>query len=128
MGEKAWELDPVRLEFYFNRFMKEEPELNLDNDRVVEELLDVLKFWLDRGVDGFYLGSVSRLFDDGQQLWLDENFQFVDRVRKFLDDFSKKEGRSHKRLAILQRIGLQKTACRHFNGRYRNFNILFTGC
>ena len=102
VGEKAWQLDDERNEYYYNRFMKEEPELNLRNDRVVQELLDVLKFWLDLGVDGFYLDSVSRLFDgeDPDARWLEENFAFVYRVRKMLDDYSKKEGRSHPRYAL----------------------------
>ena len=102
VGEKAWQLDDERNEYYYNRFMKEEPELNLRNDRVVQELLDVLKFWLDLGVDGFYLDSVSRLFDgeDPDARWLEENFAFVYRVRKMLDDYSKKEGRSHPRYAV----------------------------
>ena len=46
-----------------HQFYKEQPDLNVRNPAVVEELKKVLKFWLDRGVDGFRMDAVAHLFE-----------------------------------------------------------------
>ena len=50
---KAWTFDPVRKEYYLHLFAKKQPDLNMDNPLVREEVKKILKFWLDMGVDGF---------------------------------------------------------------------------
>ncbi len=50
---KAWEYDPTTDEYYLHVFAKEQPDLNMDNPRVREEVKDIMRFWLDMGVDGF---------------------------------------------------------------------------
>ncbi len=50
---KAWTFDPVRGEYYLHLFAVKQPDLNMDNPLVREEVKRVLKFWLDMGVDGF---------------------------------------------------------------------------
>lgn len=49
----AWEYDKNLGEYYLHLFTKEQPDLNMDNPKVREEIKDILKFWLDIGVDGF---------------------------------------------------------------------------
>ncbi len=50
---KAWTLDKVRGEYYLHLFAVKQPDLNMDNPLVRQEVKDILKFWLDMGVDGF---------------------------------------------------------------------------
>ncbi len=50
---KAWQFDEVRGEYYLHLFAIEQPDLNMDNPLVREEVKKILRFWLDKGVDGF---------------------------------------------------------------------------
>lgn len=50
---KAWTFDPVRGEYYLHLFAVKQPDLNMDNPLVRQEVKKILKFWLDMGVDGF---------------------------------------------------------------------------
>jgi len=50
---KAWEYEPMRGQYYLHLFSKKQPDLNMDNPKVREEVRDIMKFWLDMGVDGF---------------------------------------------------------------------------
>ncbi len=54
-GGSGWEWDHATEEFYFHMFFKQQPDLNWRNPKVVDEILDMIKFWLDKGVDGFRL-------------------------------------------------------------------------
>ncbi|MEE9167122.1 MAG: alpha-amylase family glycosyl hydrolase [Candidatus Neomarinimicrobiota bacterium] len=57
-GESAWEWDEETEQYYLHLFFKEQPDLNWRNPEVVEAMHDVLRFWLDRGVDGFRMDAV----------------------------------------------------------------------
>lgn len=50
---KAWEYVPERNQYYLHLFAKKQPDLNMDNPRVREEVKKIMRFWLDMGVDGF---------------------------------------------------------------------------
>ncbi len=49
----AWEYEPMRDQYYLHVFAKKQPDLNMDNPRVREEVKSIMRFWLDMGVDGF---------------------------------------------------------------------------
>jgi alpha-glucosidase len=113
-GGRAWEWNPSRGQYYFHNFLSEQPDLNFHNPQVQDAVLDVLRFWLERGVDGFRLDTVNYYFHD-QQLRSNpaarrpkhlpyavnpydmqehrygksqpENVGFLQRVRKLLDRF-----------------------------------------
>ena len=61
--ESNWTFDPVRRQFYWHRFFSHQPDLNYDNPAVQEAMIDVLRFWLDLGIDGFRLDAVPYLFE-----------------------------------------------------------------
>jgi alpha-glucosidase len=65
-GGRAWEWNPSRGQYYFHNFLIEQPDLNFHNPAVQEAVLDVLRFWLERGVDGFRLDTVNYYFHDVQ--------------------------------------------------------------
>jgi len=63
-GHSAWELDPATSQYFYHHFYKEQPDLNWRNPEVRKAMYDAMRFWLDRGVAGFRLDAVSRLFED----------------------------------------------------------------
>jgi maltose alpha-D-glucosyltransferase/alpha-amylase len=58
-----WAWDPVSKEYYFHRFFSHQPDLNYDNPAVREEMWNIMKFWLEMGVDGFRLDAVPYLVE-----------------------------------------------------------------
>ena len=58
-----WAWDPVTKSYYWHRFFSHQPDLNFDNPAVREAIWDVMKFWLDLGVDGFRLDAVPYLVE-----------------------------------------------------------------
>lgn len=65
-GGCAWEYDPVSGQCYYHAFLKHQPDLNWRNPAVRAAMHDVLRFWLDRGVDGFRIDVVHHLIEDDQ--------------------------------------------------------------
>lgn len=63
-GGGAWEWDTRYEQYYFHNFLKEQPDLNFHNPHVQNEALDICRFWLERGVDGFRLDVVNFYFHD----------------------------------------------------------------
>jgi alpha-glucosidase len=63
-GGSAWEWDEASGQFYLHSFLKEQPELDWRNPEVVKAMHGTLRFWLDRGVDGFRIDVVHRLAKD----------------------------------------------------------------
>ena len=58
-----WTFDAVAGQYYWHRFFAHQPDLNFDNPAVLEALLDVMRFWLEMGVDGFRLDAVPYLIE-----------------------------------------------------------------
>lgn len=57
-GGSAWELDEVSGEYYLHLFTKKQPDLNWENPKVREEIYNAMRFWLDKGVDGFRMDVI----------------------------------------------------------------------
>ena len=58
-----WAWDPISKQYYWHRFFSHQPDLNYDNPAVREAMWQVMKFWLDMGVDGFRLDAVPNLVE-----------------------------------------------------------------
>ena len=63
-GGSAWQLDAETGQYYYHAFLPEQPDLNWRNPKVVEAMLGVLRFWLDRGVGGFRVDVLWHLIKD----------------------------------------------------------------
>jgi maltose alpha-D-glucosyltransferase/alpha-amylase len=59
-----WTFDPVRRQYFWHRFFGHQPDLNFENPAVQEAILDVVRFWMDMGIDGFRLDAVPYLFEE----------------------------------------------------------------
>lgn len=113
-GGRAWEWNPTRGQYYLHNFLASQPDLNFHNPAVQDEVLDIMRFWLERGIDGFRLDTVNYYFHDRQlrsnppnklpehlayavnpydmqehkfSKSQPENLDFLKRVRKLLDEF-----------------------------------------
>jgi alpha-glucosidase len=63
-GGSAWEWDESTGQYYLHSYLKEQPDLNWRNPDLQTAMLEVLKFWLDRGVSGFRIDSIAHLLKD----------------------------------------------------------------
>ncbi len=116
-GGSAWQWDTRRLQYYLHNFLIEQPDLNFHNQEVQDALLDVARFWMSRGVDGFRLDTINFYFhsqglEDNPALPPEErnaqtapavnpynyqdhiydksrpeNLKFLERLRKVLNEF-----------------------------------------
>jgi len=112
-GGGAWAWEPRRRQYYLHNFLAEQPDFNFHNPDVQDWLLSTMRFWLERGVDGFRLDTVNFYFHDkllrndaadyrvktkpewnpyGMQYHLfsknqPENLAFLERMRALLDEF-----------------------------------------
>jgi maltose alpha-D-glucosyltransferase/alpha-amylase len=82
-----WTFDPVRGEYYWHRFFWHQPDLNYDNPLVQTEMLRVMLYWLDMGIDGFRADAVPYLFErEGTNCEnLAETHAFLKRLRAAFD-------------------------------------------
>jgi maltose alpha-D-glucosyltransferase / alpha-amylase len=83
-----WAWDPISREYYWHRFFGHQPDLNYDNPAVREEMWDVMKFWLELGIDGFRLDAVPYLIErEGTSCEnLPETHSIVRDLRKRVDE------------------------------------------
>ncbi|MCX7300896.1 MAG: alpha-amylase family glycosyl hydrolase [Rhodobacterales bacterium] len=110
-GGSAWAWDTRRKQYYLHNFLIEQPDLNFHNPDVVDTLLGTMRFWLERGVDGFRLDTVNfyvhdaRLRDNPASEWdvfpnnpyeaqnhlfsktRPENIAILQRIRTLTDEF-----------------------------------------
>jgi maltose alpha-D-glucosyltransferase/alpha-amylase len=86
-----WTWDPEAGQFYWHRFFSHQPDLNFDNPRVVSALVQVMKRWLDTGVDGFRLDAIPYLCErDGTNNEnLPETHAVIRKLRAELDAYAK---------------------------------------
>jgi len=83
-----WAWDTISKSYYWHRFFSHQPDLNYDNPAVREEMWDVMKFWLEMGVDGFRLDAVPYLIErEGTSCEnLPETHAFIKELRSKLDE------------------------------------------
>jgi alpha-glucosidase len=65
-GGSAWSFDDASGQYYYHAYLPQQPDLNWRNPAVRAAMLDVLRFWLERGVDGFRVDAIHHLFEDAR--------------------------------------------------------------
>ncbi len=85
--QSNWTYDPVRGQYFWHRFFSHQPDLNYENPNVQEAMIEVLRFWLDLGIDGFRLDAVPYLYErEGTNCEnLKETHEYLRRVRAEID-------------------------------------------
>lgn len=88
----AWEWHEGRQEYYLHQFHKKQPDFNFRNPVVREEMNNVLRFWLEKGVDGFRVDAIYHAFE----IEADENGNYPDEPRNDWTDDPDEYGYTHK--------------------------------
>ena len=85
--ESNWTFDPVRRQFFFHRFFSHQPDLNFENPAVRQEVMDIIRFWLDMGVDGIRLDAIPYLFEseEGNGEGEPATHAYIREIRAMLD-------------------------------------------
>lgn len=87
-GDDPWTYDETRQQYYFHRFYPEQPDLNYRNPEVVAATLDVARFWLDRGVDGFRCDVIALLHESADECdMLPETVEYIKQLRTLVDGY-----------------------------------------
>ncbi len=83
-----WTYDEVAGQYFWHRFYSCQPDLNYDNLQVHEEMFNVLRFWLDMGIDGFRVDAIPYLYErEGTNCEnLPETHKFLRKMRRMIDD------------------------------------------
>jgi maltose alpha-D-glucosyltransferase / alpha-amylase len=83
-----WAWDEKAEMYYWHRFYSSQPDLNYDNPAVQQEMINIMKFWLDMGVDGFRADAVPYLFErEGTNCEnLPETHHYLKKIRKFINE------------------------------------------
>lgn len=83
-----WTYEPHTGQYYWHRFYASQPDLNYDNPAVQDEMIHVIRFWLEKGIDGFRVDAVPYLFErEGTNCEnLPETHAFLKRIRRVIDE------------------------------------------
>ena len=85
--DSNWAFDEARRQYYFHRFFSHQPDLNFENPAVHDAMFDVVRFWLDLGVDGFRLDAIPYLYesDEGNGEGEPPTHEFIKKLRVMVD-------------------------------------------
>ena len=106
-GGSAWEYDPKTEQYYYHAFLREQPDLNWRNPQVIEAMLNVLRLWLERGVDGFRVDVLWHLIKDDQFRDNPPNPNWregADPYQKFLELHSTDQAEVHAVVTRMRRL------------------------
>ena len=131
---KAWEYDDVRGEYYLHIFAKKQPDLNMDNPEVRKEVEDIMRFWLDMGVDGFredvinFISKKEGLPDDNPVMPAAKGMRYYKdgpRLLEYLAQF-RKVAQEYGAIQIgeMPMVSL-KNACRYLAGDTKCLDMIF---
>ncbi|KAG5675793.1 hypothetical protein PVAND_005667 [Polypedilum vanderplanki] len=94
-GGSSWKWNAMREAYYYHKFAEAQPDLNLREEKVIQKLNEVLKFWIDKGADGFRINAVSQLFEDAAfleksdiEINLPQTYELIERWRALIDEYS----------------------------------------
>lgn len=89
-GGSAWQYDEQTGQYYLHIFAKEQPDLNWESDKLKAELFTMIRWWLDKGIDGFRLDAISHVKKDEYSVQATENpfspFQNVSGIEDHLTE------------------------------------------
>ncbi|TAL45065.1 MAG: maltose alpha-D-glucosyltransferase [Salinibacterium sp.] len=85
--DSNWAFDPVRRQFYFHRFFSHQPDLNFENPAVRAAVMEIIRHWLELGVDGIRLDAIPYLFqsDEGNGEGEPPTHEFIKEIRAMVD-------------------------------------------
>ena len=135
-GGSAWEYDPQTQMYYLHLFSKKQPDLNWENEKVRQEVYDMMKFWCEKGIDGFRMDVISMIskdqrFPDGEMnngLYGDFGPYCVHgpRVHEFLQEMNQKVLSKYDIMTVGETAGGTIEEAQKYAGDDRNeLNMVF---
>ena len=135
-GGSAWEYDPQTQMYYLHLFSKKQPDLNWENEKVRQEVYDMMKFWCEKGIDGFRMDVISMIskdqrFPDGEMnngLYGDFGPYCVHgpRVHEFLQEMNQKVLSKDDIMTVGETAGVTIEEAQKYAGDDRNeLNMVF---
>ena len=127
-GGSAWELDEKTGEYYLHLFTKKQPDLNWENPKVRADIFDVVKFWLDKGVDGFRMDVIPLIskrleFADADfsnfNKAIEEVYSNGPRVHEFLQDMYTQVLSKYDMMTVGEGPGITKEVANLYVGKDR---------
>ena len=135
-GGSAWEYDPQTQMYYLHLFSKKQPDLNWENEKVRQEVYDMMKFWCEKGIDGFRMDVISMIskdqrFPDGEMnngLYGDFGPYSVHgpRVHEFLQEMNHEVLSKYDIMTVGETAGVTIEEAQKYAGEDRNeLNMVF---
>uniref|UniRef100_A0A2S2R4X4 alpha-glucosidase n=1 Tax=Sipha flava TaxID=143950 RepID=A0A2S2R4X4_9HEMI len=141
-GQCMWEWNEQRNQYYLHQFHKEQPDLNFWNPLVREEIKNLIRFWIDKGVDGFRLDAITHLYEKqnlmdmknpmnnteryGVVIGLNESLVELSVWRSVVDEYKKKDGQT--RVLLIETIDdIERTMMFYGNSTNPGGHILLNG-
>jgi len=127
-GGSAWEYDEQTGEYYLHLFSKKQPDLNWENPAVRREVYDMMKFWLDKGVDGFRMDVINLLsktpglpsVGDERYAWGGEHFMNGPRIHEFLQEMNREVLSKYEVMTVGETPGVTVEDAKLYTGEDRN--------
>ena len=135
-GGSAWEYDPQTQMYYLHLFSKKQPDLNWENEKVRQEVYDMMTFWCEKGIDGFRMDVISMIskdqsFPDGEMnnsLYGDFGPYCVHgpRIHEFLQEMNREVLSKYDIMTVGETSGVTIEEAQKYAGESRNeLNMVF---
>ena len=134
-GGDAWEYDEMSGEYYLHLFTKKQPDLNWENPNLREEVYKMMRFWLDKGVDGFRMDVISLISkpDQFENLPTDNLMYAVynvyangPKVHQYLQEMNREVMSKYDVMTVGEGPGISKEIANDYIGKDRNeLNMIF---
>ena len=135
-GGSAWEYDPQTQMYYLHLFSKKQPDLNWENEKVRQEVYDMMTFWCEKGIDGFRMDVISMIskdqaFPDGKMnnsLYGDFGPYCVHgpRIHEFLQEMNREVLSKYDIMTVGETSGVTIEEAQNYAGEARNeLNMVF---
>ncbi|KAK6183193.1 hypothetical protein SNE40_010720 [Patella caerulea] len=133
-GKNAWEFDTVRNKYYLHQTATEFPDLNLRNEKVLDELEKIMRFWISKGVYGFNILDAQYLTENEnltaqaadstvETMNYKDNIEVISKWRAVLNSLSDKPGREKVLIATFPAKFSQNDTMKYF-GSNDGFNVI----
>jgi oligo-1,6-glucosidase len=131
----AWEFDPQTEEYFLHLFTRRQPDLNWENPKVREEVYSLMRFWLDKGVDGFRMDVIPLISkppglpdadnSDFQKV-VDEVYANGPRVHEFLQEMNREVSSRYDIMTVGEGIGISpEQGNLYVGGNRQELNMIF---
>ena len=130
----AWTHDPTTDEYYLHLFTKKQPDLNWDNKKVRQEIYDIMRFWLDKGINGFRMDVISviskRNYNDTpyKDFWETVNKVYANgpRVHEFLKEMYENVLSHYNVMSVGEGSGIDiENAIKYVGEERKELNMVF---